>query len=85
MGQEGAAPTGEYGREPVPLRPQRGVTDGVDAAMERTQTLRAHAPVDRVAAHPGVEQLPTAGDPVLAICEPSDDQIRVKLTAHIAG
>lgn len=46
-GEHRAGPAREHGRKPPPLDSQRAVADGVDAAVDHVQSLRADPVVDR--------------------------------------
>jgi hypothetical protein len=47
MAEEGMAPDGEHGREPVPLRAKPAMCDGIDASVQQHKPSVANAVADR--------------------------------------
>ena len=88
MGEDGARAARKDGRQPMPLAPELTMTDGVDAAMEATQAIRAKPFLDPRDAHARGEDLRAADHPVLPRGNGRQPPIRTGLVAfslHIKG
>jgi len=76
MGECGAVPARQHGRQPPRVGRQRGVRDGVDASMQADQPAVSGAPADRRVGQPGRPHLRSADDAVLRRRQAGDHRVR---------
>ena len=79
VAQRGAGAAGEHGGPAAPGDGEAAMPDGVDAAVDRMQPPRLHAPRDAAARQPRIEELRDADDAALPRGDRRDPLLRCVL------
>jgi hypothetical protein len=83
MAQHRAVSAAQDDGEDAALGPQLRVAEGVDAALDADQSLRANAVVNRLDAETQAQELPPRHDAVLASRQPPNRFIDRTWTSHV--